>query len=142
MAQEETFHYVRTSTLPFYERMCKSMLKSKLRKHRRVVSLLMAIVMVFAFMSMTASAATIEIPTITPKASTCPQCGGLGFTYVGTTVDTSQYYNRDIEGYHTCASCAASHAHYWVPATVKSRCATCGYTETYTYYVEYCPYGG
>lgn len=108
-------------------------------KVKRILSLILAIVMVLSFMAMSASAATTEVQ---PRA-TCPQCGGYGFVYYYSTVpNTTEYWNRPIEGYHNCKTCAASHAHYWVPAVVTHRCSTCGHKLTVNTTVEFCPYGG
>ena len=138
MAQEETFHYVRTLTLPFYERMCKSMLKSKLRKHRRVVSLLMAIVMVFAFMSMTASAAVIDDPVITPKG-TCPSCTN-GYM---ETVYGSVTRKADGPWSSSCQNIGAGHQHYYhYFDEAYTLCRNCGYINPVVLRRTYCPYNG
>lgn len=119
-------------------------MKSKLRKYRRVISLLMAIVMMCTFLAMSASAATIEIPTITPKASTCPQCGGYGFQYNRTVWDTANFHKYTQISRSGCTAGPSTHVHYQVAYLNISRCATCGYEEstTTTRTAVYCPYGG
>ena len=115
-------------------------MKSKLRKHRRVVSLLMAIVLVFAFMSMTASAAVIDDPVITPKG-TCPSC-----TYGYMELQYGSYTSSVSDGAsHSCDNVGVGHVHYIRTFPYAyTLCRNCGYTADIsgTLTREYCPYNG
>ena len=117
------------------------MKQNRFRKHRRVVSLLLAIVMMCTCLAMSASAATTEVQ---PRASTCPQCGGAGFQYYTSRPYTVGYYNRTQISRDGCTAGPSTHVHFIVPVEIVSRCSTCGYTETYvsSSTTVYCPYGG
>ena len=112
-----------------------------MKKYRKLISLALALAMVFTFMAMSASAATTVVQ---PRASTCPQCGGLGFQYYTSRPYTVGYYNRTQTSRNGCTAGPSTHVHYIVPVEVVSRCSTCGYTETYvsSSTTVYCPYGG
>ena len=114
----------------------------RFRKHRRVVSLLLAIVMMCTFLAVSVSAATIEVQ---PRASTCPQCGNPSYESYWSGYDTANYTKYTILGEkYQDSGMAAYHAHYKVYSISKIRCATCGHSEEYrsSAWIEYCPYGG
>lgn len=110
----------------------------KAKKSKRIISLVLALTMIFTFMAMSASAATTEVQ---PRASYCPQCGGLGFQHWKTYYHTEDCTENNVNGYYSCPSCPGSHAHFDVRAEIYSRCATCGYTEVFQTITSYCPYG-
>ena len=102
-------------------------------KNKRLISLVLAVVLVFAFMVMTASAATIEVQ---PRG-TCPSCT---YGYV-ETVTVENYIDWDHPFYnHNCTNVGSSHAHYNRYRTIKSTCRNCG-NITWSYPVTvYCPH--
>ena len=111
-----------------------------MKKSKRLISLILAVVMVLSFMAMSASAATTEVQ---PRA-TCPKCGGYGYAYWKTEYPT----NLDLSLYQqisrgTCTAGPSTHVHYKsVPAKVYSRCSSCGLQKYIDTFRNYCPYGG
>ncbi len=116
----------------------------KIKKSKRIISLVLALTMMFTFMAMSASAATTEVPEVQPRASICPQCGGYGYQYWKTVyTNPIPYYRYPQISRGSCTAGPATHVHYDdLPATIYSRCATCGYISTYNTTKDYCAYGG
>lgn len=88
-------------------------------KTKRLVALVLALAMVFSFMAMSASAAKIEVPTITPKA-TCVQCGCSYFNNV-----YSMESNPDSQYYTTCQYKGTTHVHQKGDVYLYTYCASC-----------------
>ena len=108
----------------------------QLRKNRRIIALAMVFVMMFAFMAMTASAATTEVQ---PRG-TCPNCTH-GYMEEGTI----QYKDRVLGSWSDpCPNIGVSHQHYLDRYFYTTICRNCGYTSYYllAYTREYCPYNG
>ena len=109
----------------------------KTKKSKRIISLILALTMVFTFMAMSASAATTEIQ---PRG-TCPQCIN---GYVTSTIEmVGKYtdYKRISVGYNQCSYMTMPHSHYNVKYEVRAICRNCSYNEvTYSYQQEFCPY--
>ncbi len=115
----------------------------KIKKSKRIISLVLALTMIFTFMAMSASAAATEVPEIQPRASICPKCGGYGYTYwYSYFYDTGNYTEYAITGRGGCIAGPATHVHYLLEADIYSRCATCHYSTYYHGKDDYCPYGG
>lgn len=113
----------------------------KTKKSKRIISLILALTMVFTFMAMSASAATTEVPEVQPRASYCPQCGGLGFQYWYTDFQPEkEYYKYDTCSRNGCTAGPSTHVHYVLPAYIYSKCATCGYYERFWGTDAFCPY--
>lgn len=111
-----------------------------MRKTRRIISLVLALVFMFCFMAMSASAATIEVQ---PRG-TCPSCVN-GYVNTTTTIvsrDSNPYDNAYFMT--TCSYMGAQHAHYTDAIKYKTTatCANCGYVETTYYWGVFCPYRG
>ena len=106
-----------------------------MKKSKRLISLILAVVMVLSFMAMSASAATTEVQ---PRG-TCPQCiNGYVETVYGA------YNSSKPDGiYHSCPNIGVGHEHYirHFP-NAKTVCRNCGFTYKFPNGLnrEYCPY--
>ena len=100
---------------------------------KKIVSLLLVVVLVFTFMAVSVSAATV----IQPRG-TCPSCT---YGYMGE--DTVRVTEASY-GYATgCKNIGTSHAHYRHTFENATICRNCGYRNVYkTYDRIYCPYDG
>ena len=133
MVQEDTFHCKRWNKPE-----CKAYAgkEKNMKKHRKLISLILAIVMMSTLLAMSASAATTEVQ---PRG-TCPSCT---YGYLSTSVvnlDSDPYDNTYT--LTTCSKMGAKHAHYDMPKKATVTCSNCSYYDTYTYTGKYCPYGG
>ena len=134
MAQEETFQGKRKSKPEFKAFAGK---EKSMKKHKKIISLLLALVMVCSFMAMSASAATTEVQ---PRG-TCPNCIN---GYVRSTKKLAKGEDPYAHDYDlaTCTKMSAPHAHYKnVSYTITAVCSNCGYKEITPYVGKWCPYG-
>ena len=110
-----------------------------MRKSKRIIALVLALTMMFTFMAMSASAATVELPIISPKA-TCGHCGSSSFRYSYSRTESLKYLWKEDA---TCNYMSAYHAHFKVPSVMYTYCRTCGHcVSTLNYEAIYCPHGG
>ena len=107
-----------------------------MKKYRRLISLALAVVMVFTFMAMSASAAMTEIQ---PRFA-CSYCGGVGLRTVITRISiNSEPFTETAR----CNGVAFAHAHYHAPSIQDNYCASCGkFDSSVNYNAVYCPYKG
>ena len=133
MAQEETFQGKRKSKPEFTAFAGK---EKSMKKHKKIISLLLALVMVCSFMAMSASAAMTEVQ---PRG-TCPNCIN------GYMENTYKYKSLIKEKYNWSTGCpnmGAGHWHAQHLCNVTTKCRNCGYSSPAgTAPKEYCPYNG
>lgn len=107
----------------------------KIRKNRRIIALAMVFVMMFAFMAVTASAATTEVQ---PRG-TCPNCThGYMENDKDQRISHEEYYWSD-----SCPNIGARHMHYRDTFEKATICRNCGFRNVLSTYTRiYCPYNG
>ena len=105
-------------------------------KTKRLVALVLALVMMFCFMAVSASAATTEVQ---PRGN-CPGCT-IGYVYIQEENLDSYMYDNSYDMV-SCSKMSALHAHYHMPKRATVTCSNCGYRDQYTYTGRACPYGG
>lgn len=131
MAQEETFQGKRKSKPEFKAFAGK---EKSMKKHKKIISLLLALVMVCSFMAMSASAATTEVQ---PRG-TCPNC-------INGYVETTKNASSTAYGHYTIPSCSrmsVPHEHYKQRFTIVTTCRNCGYRDSYSPVLDCCIYAG
>ena len=107
-----------------------------MRKSKRIIALILALTMMFTFMAMSASAATIEIPTVQPRG-TCPQCIN-GYMEDDNVMEEYNYGYSD-----SCPNIGARHMHYKHVFEYATLCRNCRYRNVYRVTSKiYCPYNG
>lgn len=107
-----------------------------MKKSKRMISLVLALIMVFCFMAVSASAATTEVQ---PRG-TCPSCI---YGYMETIYGSYTSSNPDGILHTGCGGTAVGHEHYIRTFPYAyTLCRNCGYTGdipgTLTRY--YCPH--
>lgn len=100
----------------------------KTKKSKRIISLILALTMMFTFMAMSASAATTEIQ---PRGA-CPLCGSADTRSV-TYLRSSETYS--VSG---CSKIATAHSHLVKRYEVVTTCIGCGRTTSSTYTTTTC----
>ena len=108
----------------------------RMKRMKTILALILVFAFVLSFMAMSASAATTVVQ---PRAS-CSKCGGYAFRYERVRNEKGKYVWQENV---TCSSASFPHAHYKVPTTQYTYCATCGnHIDTTNYGATYCPYAG
>lgn len=95
-------------------------------KTKRIITLLLAVVMILTFMAINVSAAETR--------AYCSECGGN---------DAVTSYTRETDRYneyvHGCSKLTSAHTHVHIEYTVYLVCRSCGKTtEGYTYWTSSC----
>ena len=90
-----------------------------MRKTKKPIALVLAMVFVVAFMAMNVSAATTR--------AACPQCGGASYDYSYSFVRSQNPYYVSSCKYYT-----SSHTHDRGTYKLTTKCRTCTYSTTTT----------
>ena len=107
-----------------------------MKKAKRIIALILALALIFAFMAMSVSAATTEVQ---PRGYTCDNCGG------SYNISGDKYYvSAGSVRADTCSYNSISHTHPLRKVYREILCATCGNVVGSTYITtqQQCPYYG